>query len=159
MMNAKDKLEGYFIKLGLTYQQIAEGTWVVTDDDAGVHQVVVVVDDPIVVVEYAERKLQEGVPKREAIAQAAESRLRPIIMTTVCTLLGFAPLAFGGGDGAEVRAPMAITVIGGLAVSTLLTLVVIPIVYDLMDRKPDSAYQARIGRADVLHQAALTESL
>lgn len=50
MLNAKDKLEGYFIKLGLTYQQIAEGTWVVTDDDAGVHQVVVMVDDPIVVV-------------------------------------------------------------------------------------------------------------
>lgn len=49
-MNAKDKLEGYFIKLGLTFQQIAEGTWVVTDDDAGVHQVVVMVDDPIVVV-------------------------------------------------------------------------------------------------------------
>lgn len=49
-MDAKDKLEGYFIKLGLTYQQIAEGTWVVTDDDAGVHQVVVMVDDPIVVV-------------------------------------------------------------------------------------------------------------
>lgn len=49
-MNAKDKLEGYFIKLGLNFQQIAEGTWVVTDDDAGVHQVVVMVDDPIVVV-------------------------------------------------------------------------------------------------------------
>lgn len=49
-MDAKEKLEGYFIKLGLTYQQIAEGTWVVTDDDAGVHQVVVMVDDPIVVV-------------------------------------------------------------------------------------------------------------
>jgi len=48
-MNAKEKLEGYFIKLGLTYQQIAENTWVVTDDDAGVHQVVVMVDDPIVV--------------------------------------------------------------------------------------------------------------
>jgi len=49
-MNAKEKLEGYFIKLGLTYQQIAEDTWVVTDDDAGVHQVVVMHDDPIVVV-------------------------------------------------------------------------------------------------------------
>ena len=49
-MGAKEKLEGYFIKLGLTFQQIAEGTWVVTDDDAGVHQVVVMVDDPIVVV-------------------------------------------------------------------------------------------------------------
>lgn len=49
-MDAKEKLEGYFIKLGLTYQQIADDTWVVTDDDAGVHQVVVMVDDPIVVV-------------------------------------------------------------------------------------------------------------
>jgi len=49
-MDAKQKLEGYFIKLGLTYQQIADGTWVVTDDAAGVHQVVVMVDDPIVVV-------------------------------------------------------------------------------------------------------------
>lgn len=49
-MDAKQKLEGYFIKLGLTYQQIAEDTWVVTDEDAGVHQVVVMVDDPIVVV-------------------------------------------------------------------------------------------------------------
>lgn len=49
-MDAKDKLEGYFIKLGLTYQQIAEDTWVVTDDDAGVHQVVVMHDSPIVVV-------------------------------------------------------------------------------------------------------------
>ena len=49
-MDAKQKLEGYFIKLGLTYQQIADGTWVVTDDAAGVHQVVVTVEDPIVVV-------------------------------------------------------------------------------------------------------------
>jgi hypothetical protein len=49
-MDAKEKLEGYFTKLGLTYQQIADDTWVVTDDDAGVHQVVVMVDDPIVVV-------------------------------------------------------------------------------------------------------------
>jgi len=48
-MNAKDKLEGYFIRMGLTYQQIAEDTWVVTDDDAGVHQVVIVYEDPIVV--------------------------------------------------------------------------------------------------------------
>jgi multidrug efflux pump subunit AcrB len=57
-------------------------------------------------------------------------------MTTLCTLLGFAPLALGTGEGNEVRAPMAITVIGGLLVSTLLTLVVIPVVYELLDRKP-----------------------
>ena len=86
---------------------------------------------------------EEGVAKRDAICQGAESRLRPIAMTTLCTLFGFAPLAFFGGDGAEVRAPMAITVIGGLAVSTLLTLVVIPIMYDRLDRKSDASYKAR----------------
>ena len=82
-------------------------------------------------------------PKREALAQGAESRLRPIVMTTLCTLIGFMPLAIGVGEGAEVRAPMALTVIGGLAVSTLLTLVVIPVVYDLLDRRGDEWYVAR----------------
>jgi HAE1 family hydrophobic/amphiphilic exporter-1 len=77
------------------------------------------------------------------LAQGAESRLRPIVMTTLCTLIGFAPLAIGVGEGAEVRAPMALTVIGGLAVSTLLTLVVIPVVYDLLDRRGDAWYVAR----------------
>ena len=64
-------------------------------------------------------------------------------MTTLCTLIGFSPLAIGVGEGAEVRAPMALTVIGGLAVSTLLTLVVIPVVYDLLDRRGDAWYVAR----------------
>ena len=84
-----------------------------------------------------------GVAKREAICQGAESRLRPIIMTTLTTLFGFAPLAFFGGEGAEVRAPMALTVIGGLTVSTLLTLVVIPVLYYALYRRRMEA------RADV----------
>ncbi|HET9482328.1 MAG TPA: efflux RND transporter permease subunit, partial [Xanthomonadales bacterium] len=115
----------------------------------------IVVKNAIVLIDRVNQLREEGVPKREAIAQAAESRLRPIVMTTLCTLLGFAPLAFGGGDGAEVRAPMAVTVIGGLAVSTLLTLVVIPIVYDLLDRRSDEDYVARAAKAEALHQAAL----
>ena len=90
---------------------------------------------------------EEGVNKRDAICQGAESRLRPIIMTTLTTLFGFAPLAFFGGDGAEVRAPMAITVIGGLVVSTLLTLVIIPIVYNILDRRSDAYYLERGLRA------------
>ena len=64
-------------------------------------------------------------------------------MTTLCTLFGFLPLALAFGEGAEVRSPMAITVIGGLLVSTLLTLVVIPVVYDLLDRHPDEHYVRR----------------
>ena len=81
--------------------------------------------------------------KREALVEGARSRLRPIIMTTMCTLFGFLPLALAMGEGAEVRSPMAITVIGGLLVSTLLTLVVIPVVYDLLDRRADEYYVER----------------
>ena len=103
----------------------------------------IVVKNAIVLIDKVNQLREEGVAKREAICLGAESRLRPIIMTTLTTLFGFAPLAFFGGDGAEVRAPMAITVIGGLTVSTLLTLVVIPIMYNLLDRRPDSHYRER----------------
>ena len=103
----------------------------------------IVVKNAIVLIDRVNQLREEGTHKLDAIAQAAESRLRPITMTTLCTLLGFLPLAIGLGDGAEVRAPMAITVIGGLAVSTLLTLVVIPVVYNLLDRRSDAVYRER----------------
>ncbi|HET6545313.1 MAG TPA: efflux RND transporter permease subunit [Rhodanobacteraceae bacterium] len=103
----------------------------------------IVVKNAIVLVDRINRLREAGENKRDAIVLAAESRLRPIVMTTLATLLGFLPLAIALGDGAEVRSPMAITVIGGLAVSTLLTLVVIPVLYERLDRKPDAAYQAR----------------
>src|SRR5690348_2041769 len=103
----------------------------------------IVVKNAIILIDRVNQLREEGLPKREAICQAAESRLRPISMTTLATLLGFLPLAIGLGAGAEVRSPMAITVMGGLAVSTLLTLVVIPVVYDLADRRADAWYVAR----------------
>lgn len=73
--------------------------------------------------------------KREAIKQAGQIRLRPILMTTVTTVLGLLPMALGLGEGAELRTPMAVTVIGGLLVGTLLTLIVIPTVYDVVVRE------------------------
>jgi HAE1 family hydrophobic/amphiphilic exporter-1 len=103
----------------------------------------IVVKNAIVLIDRVNQLREEGVEKVAAIAQAAESRLRPISMTTLCTLLGFMPLAIAVGDGNEVRAPMAITVIGGLLVSTLLTLVVIPVVYELLDRRSDALYRER----------------
>lgn len=106
----------------------------------------IVVKNAIVLIDRVNQLREAGVEKREAIVQGAESRLRPIVMTTLCTLIGFLPLAIGLGDGAEVRAPMAITVIGGLAVSTLLTLIVIPIVYDRLDFRGDAWYRARAER-------------
>ncbi|HOC10055.1 MULTISPECIES: efflux RND transporter permease subunit [Thermomonas] len=106
-----------------------------------------VVKNAIILIDKVNQLREDGVAKREALVEGARSRLRPIMMTTLCAVFGFLPLALAFGDGAEVRSPMAVTVIGGLLVSTLLTLVVIPVVYDLLDRKPDEFYAERGRRA------------
>ncbi len=106
-----------------------------------------VVKNAIILIDKVNQLREDGVPKRQALVDGARSRLRPIMMTTLCAVFGFLPLALAFGEGAEVRSPMAITVIGGLLVSTLLTLVVIPVVYDLLDRKPDEFYAERGRRA------------
>ena len=72
--------------------------------------------------------------KMAAISQAGKVRLRPILMTTATTVLGLLPMALGWGEGAEIRTPMAITVIAGLISSTLLTLIVVPTVYAVLDK-------------------------
>ena len=95
----------------------------------------IVVNNAIVLVDLINQLQASGVEKMAAIVEAGTARLRPILMTTLTTALGLLPMAIGVGEGAEVRTPMAITVIGGLLVSTMLTLVVIPVVYSLMDRK------------------------
>jgi HAE1 family hydrophobic/amphiphilic exporter-1 len=95
----------------------------------------IVVNNAIVLIDFINQLRARGMEKLEAIVEAGRSRLRPIMMTTLTTVLGLLPLALGFGEGAEVRAPMAITVIGGLTVSTMLTLVVIPVMYAVMDRK------------------------
>ncbi|NCT86631.1 efflux RND transporter permease subunit [Stenotrophomonas acidaminiphila] len=106
-----------------------------------------VVKNAIILIDKVNQLREEGVPKRQALVEGARSRLRPIMMTTLCAVFGFLPLALAFGEGAEVRSPMAITVIGGLLVSTLLTLLVIPVVYDLLDRKADAFYAERGRRA------------
>ena len=95
----------------------------------------IVVNNAIVLVDKINQLREEGIEKIAAIKEAAESRLRPILMTTLTTTLGMLPLALGISEGTEIRAPMAITVIGGLLASTLLTLIVIPVMYSLFDRK------------------------
>ena len=95
----------------------------------------IVVNNAIVLVDLINQLRTQGKEKLEAIMEAGSARLRPILMTSLTTALGLLPMAIGFGEGAEVRAPMAITVIGGLLVSTFLTLVVIPVVYSLMDRR------------------------
>ena len=95
----------------------------------------IVVNNAIVLVDLINQLRAQGTEKLEAVIEAGRLRLRPILMTTLTTTLGLLPLAIGLGDGAELRAPMAITVIGGLVVSTVLTLVVIPVMYAVLDRK------------------------
>ena len=95
----------------------------------------IVVNNAIVLIDAVNRRRRAGVAKREAVIQAAHLRLRPILMTTITTVLGLLPMALSFGEGSELRAPLAITVASGLILSTLLTLVVIPAAYVLVPSK------------------------
>ncbi|MBA6232482.1 MULTISPECIES: efflux RND transporter permease subunit [unclassified Colwellia] len=95
----------------------------------------IVVNNAIVLVDRINQLRHKGVDKIAAIMDASRSRFRPIIMTSLTTILGLAPLAFSSGEGSELRAPLAITVMSGLLVATMLTLLLIPVLYSLFDRK------------------------
>jgi HAE1 family hydrophobic/amphiphilic exporter-1 len=116
----------------------------------------IVVNNAIVLVDYTNLlRRRDGMPLAEAVVESARRRLRPILMTTLTTVLGLAPLAIGLGEGSELQAPMARVVIGGLAASTLITLFLVPAVYTAVQswqerrvaaRRP-SARQAAADRA------------
>lgn len=93
----------------------------------------IVVNNAIVLIDYINIRRNRGEDRKEAILNAGPIRLRPILMTTLTTALGLVPLSLGIGDGAETQAPMATVVIGGLLLSTLLTLVFIPVIYTILD--------------------------
>jgi HAE1 family hydrophobic/amphiphilic exporter-1 len=95
----------------------------------------IVVNQSIVLIDAVNQARERGLAKHEAILEAGRLRLRPILITKLTTILGLMPMAMGLGEGAEVRAPMAITVIGGVLLTTFLTLLVIPVVYAVLDRK------------------------
>ncbi len=93
-----------------------------------------VVNNAILLVDYTNiLRRRDGLPLREAVELAGRTRLRPILMTTVTTLLGMVPMALGVGEGSELQAPLARVIIGGLISSTLVTLVVVPVVYTLFE--------------------------
>lgn len=96
----------------------------------------IVVNQSIVLIDAVNQARDRGLSRHAAILEAGRVRLRPILITKLTTILGLLPMALGLGEGAEVRAPMAITVIGGVLLTTFLTLLVIPVVYDVMDRRP-----------------------
>lgn len=87
----------------------------------------------ILLVDFIKQRRREGTERKEAILQAASIRLRPILMTSLAMIFGMIPSAVASGTGAELRQPMAVAIIGGLISSTLLTLLVVPVIYTLLD--------------------------
>jgi HAE1 family hydrophobic/amphiphilic exporter-1 len=110
-----------------------------------------VTKNAILLVDYAKTLRGQGIERRQALIDAGRTRLRPIIMTTMAMIFGMIPIALAIGAGAEMRAPMARAVIGGLITSTALTLIVVPVVYTLLDDASSwfRARRARKGREEV----------
>ncbi|MEW8499515.1 MAG: efflux RND transporter permease subunit, partial [Candidatus Thiodiazotropha taylori] len=94
----------------------------------------IVVNNAIVLVEYIGLRRDAGLAKDEAIIEASRLRLRPILMTTLTTVAGMMPLALALGEGSEMLQPLAVTLVSGLIFSTLVTLLLIPMVYRLIGR-------------------------
>jgi multidrug efflux pump subunit AcrB len=93
-----------------------------------------VTKNAILLVDFANRARRSGVPLREALMSAGQVRLRPILMTTAAMIFGMLPLALGLGASGETQAPMGRAIIGGVITSTVLTLVVVPVIYTYLDR-------------------------
>ena len=103
----------------------------------GVMLVGIVVKNAIVLVDYINLMRARGLELSEAIIASGKSRLRPVLMTSLTTILGMLPLAMSTGSGSEIWSPMGIAVIGGLIFSTIVTLILVPIIYHIMLRRSD----------------------
>ena len=98
----------------------------------------------ILIVEFANQRKESGLPKAEAIMEASVQRLRPILMTSICTILGLAPLAMAKGEGANGRIAMGLTVIGGMTIATFMTLYVVPAMYSYISTRTEKLSSRRI---------------
>lgn len=107
----------------------------------------IVVNNAIVMVDYINQLRDRGMGLREAVVEGGRTRLRPILMTALTTILAMVPLALGLGAGAEIRFPMARAVVGGLATSTVLTLVLVPVLYTIFENLADRRKERRLARS------------
>ena len=106
----------------------------------------IVVNNAIILVDYIHLLQKRGYELLDAVTQAGKHRLRPVLMTTLTTLFGMVPLAVSRQVGAEVWNPLGITMIGGLTVSTLVTLVLIPTIYYMFERRKKTGFEGSRGR-------------
>ena len=95
---------------------------------------------------------ERGVPLYEAIARSCHSRLRPVLMTSLTTILGMVPMALSTGEGSETWRPMGIAVIGGMVFSTIITMIIVPAIYASMDRSGSRNKKAKLAKQFVFMQ-------
>lgn len=101
----------------------------------------IIVNNGIVLVDYINQLREQGMNKLDAIVEAGQTRLRPILMTAITTILGLVPMVVSGDSGSDMVRPMAIVTIGGLIYGTLLTLFVVPCIYAILNRKKDVKFE------------------
>ena len=95
----------------------------------------IVVNNAIVLVDYINILRRAGMPLQEAVIAGGANRLRPVLMTTLTTLFGMFPLALSKGEGSELWRPLGVSILGGLSVSTFITLVIVPVIYVILKRE------------------------
>ena len=128
-----------FAFTGVVLAHVATGTTMsVISMVGGVMLVGIVVKNAIVLVDYINLMRERGLELKEAIVESGQSRLRPVLMTSLTTILAMLPLAMSTGSGSEIWSPMGIAVIGGLIFSTIVTLILVPVVYHIMLRRSDA---------------------
>lgn len=93
----------------------------------------IVVNNGIVLIDRANQLINQGIEKHKALLQAGQDRIRPVLITSITTIMGMLPMAVSTGEGSEMRAPMAIAVIGGLISATFFTLLIVPSIYSIVD--------------------------
>ena len=95
----------------------------------------IIINNGIVLVDYTNQLRAEGMEKDAALLKAGYDRLRPVLITSLTTIIAMLPLAFSTGEGAEMKVPLSVTIVGGLFSATLMTLLVIPVIYSLLEKK------------------------
>ncbi len=122
--------------IGVIWMLLATDTSVNVESLIGTLMMIgIVVSNSVLLVDFANHRLQEGMPLEEAVVEAGRLRIRPILMTSLATIIGLAPMALGLGEGSEANMPLARAVIGGLGVSTVMTLLFIPVLHATLRRR------------------------